>query len=34
MKAVIDTLWDKPEVTDELADDGPPAGTHEHENRS
>ncbi len=33
VKAVIDTLWDKPEVADELAHDGPREGTHEHENR-
>ena len=33
VKAVIDTLWDKPEVPDELADDAPPAGPHEHEHR-
>ncbi len=33
VKAVIDTLWDKPEVADELADDAPSEGTHEHENR-
>ena len=33
VKAVIDTLWDKPEVADELADDEAPGRTHEHENR-
>ncbi len=33
VKAVIDTLWDKPEVADELADDEPPAEPHEHEHR-
>lgn len=33
VKAVIDTLWNKPEVPDELAHDGPPATPHEHESR-
>jgi len=33
VKAVIDTLWDKPEVPDELGDDGPSAPGHEHEDR-
>ncbi len=33
VRAVIDTLWDKPEVPDELTDDVPPAGTHEHQTR-